>query len=176
MTYFQLSGKPTQTFNRIANQHTGPNQDPHLGHQNWKTNSAWTDGAFEFQIKITDNAKSRSFENINLYFSASPDDLFEIEHETDRRKRKWWHLWNTTYYLTKIKGFKGMDFTSTNINDIQLYANSWNLNEYSNTWNYNISEIDISVENTLTTTKQRKYNANLEVSGEIKKIGLKFGA
>ncbi|MCH8535608.1 MAG: hypothetical protein LAT51_11110, partial [Flavobacteriaceae bacterium] len=176
VTHFQLSGDPYNTFDWIANQQSGPNPDPGLGHQNWATNNAWTDGSFEFQIKVVDNSKSRSFENINLYFPASPYDLFEIEHETKKERRKFWHVWKTTYYRTKITGFKGMDFTSTDINDIQLRLNSWDLNNYSNVWNYHVSEFDIPIQNELTTTKQRKYNLNLDVEGQIKKVGLKFGA
>ena len=68
-----------------------------------------------------------------------------------------------------------MDFTSTNINDIQLYVESCDLNDYSNKWNYHVLEIDTSIENIIETTSARKYNANFEVSGSIKKIGLKLG-
>lgn len=75
----------------------------------------------------------------------------------------------------KITGFKGMDFTSTDINDIQLYVESWDLNEYSNSWNYHVSEIDTPIQNTVEHTSERTYNANLEAEGSIKKVGLKLG-
>lgn len=176
VTYFRLSGNPYLVFNQISNQQSGPNPDPVLEHENWATNPAWADGSFEIQINVRHGSKSDEFINKVLYFPASPSDLFEIEHQTERKRRKWWHWWNTTYYRTKINGFKGMDFTSTNINDIQLYVESWDLNDYSNRWNYHVSEIDTSIENTISTTSARKYNANFEVSGSIKKIGLKLGA
>lgn len=184
ITYFKLQGDAELVFNRMANQTNGSNLDPQRANQNWERERRvpWTDGNFEIGISITDNAKNRPNINFTLAFNARPDDLFTYTHESVVRRRGAWPVrWKRTYWRPVISDFKGLDFTSADINATVLHIHAWDLTEYSNIWNLEIKEIDFTTEISTKTSNVKKYNTNVNVDtsiplGDKIKVGLKFGA
>lgn len=184
ITYFQLQGDADLVFNRMANQTNGSNPDPKLKNQDWSRDRRvpWTDGNFEIGISITDNAKNRPNINFTLAFNASADDLFTYTHESVVRRRGAWPIrWKRTYWRPIIDGFKGMDFTSLDIDATVLQIHAWDLTEYSNIWNVEVKELDFTTEISTKTSNVKKYNTNVNIDtsiplGDKIKVGLKYGA
>lgn len=185
ITYFRLNGVPEDVFSSMSNQNNSANPDPIGTNQSWerdRTRVPWTDGNFEIGISITDNAKNRPNINFAFSFDAAPESLFTYSYESVVRWRGAWPIrWKRTYWRPKIDGFKGMDFTSTNLDATKLHIHAWDLTEYSNIWNLEIKELDVSTEITTKTASVKKYNTNINIDtsiplGEKTKLGLKFGA
>ncbi|GAL70041.1 hypothetical protein [Jejuia pallidilutea] len=183
ITYFRLNNNnPELIFSIMSDQNNSANPDPMRTNQSWerdRTRVPWTDGAFEIGVSVTDNSKTRGNINMAFTFPAAPEELFIFSYESIVRRRGWGITWKRTYWRPKIDGFKGMDFTSTNIDAIKLHIHAWDLTEYSNIWHLDFKEVDVSTEITTKTTNVKKYNTNVSINiplGEKEKAGLKFGA
>ncbi len=168
LTSFKLTGDPQAAYNYISN-----SQDPKvLAVINGS--SAWTDGAFEIGISLAYGAKNSNLGlEMTKGFSANPNDLFEITYDT---YGGWWSF-GLSIKTPTITGLKMMDFYDNPTNKIEFPV--WDLNNFSNQWKITFEEVDLQVTHTDTKTVSNKYNANFGLdfsTGEIKKIGLKFGA
>lgn len=185
ITYFRLQGNnPQGVFHLMSNTSNPANPDPQLTNQDWENNKRvpWTDGYFEIGINIVDNSKTRNVVNTSSGFSAKPSELFTYTHISKTVWRGFWPIrWKRTYYKPIINGYKGIDFTSTNLDATKLNIHEWDLTDYSNTWHYEFVEIDYTTETTSATSESRKYNTNIQIDtsiplGDKVKLGLKFGA
>ena len=60
--------------------------------------------------------------------------------------------------------------------NVNLPLFNWDLNQYSTSIKIEIEEVDQLVTTVATDTRTVEFAANFEISGTIKKVGLKFGA
>lgn len=184
ITYFRLNGDPKTVFDYISNQNNGEHPDPLEANQSWvrdRTRVPWTDGDFDISVSVTDNSKTRGNINTTFTFPAAPEELFTFSYESIFRRRGWGITWKRTYWRPKIDGFKGIDFTSIDIDAVALHIHAWDLTEYSNIWHIKIKELDVSTEVNTKTVNTKKYNTNINIDtsiplGEKIKLGLKYGA
>jgi hypothetical protein len=185
LTYFELQGSdPQHVFSIISDQSGIGNNDPLDANHDWdhdaRDRTPWTDGFFEFEVSIEDNAVNRAIKNTPVHFDAAPDELFEYEQETVVRTRGVWPVtWKRTYWRPIITGFKGMSFINGDSNQ-NLDIHPWDLLKYSNTWTLRFAEFDTSEDKKITSTNSVTFNTNVEANvnfpGDAVKFGLKYGA
>lgn len=186
LTYFELQGSdPQQVFSLISDQSGIGNNDPLDANHDWdhdqRNRTPWTDGFFEFEVSIEDNAVNRAIKNTAEHFSAAPDELFEYDQETVTRTRGVWPVtWERTYWRPIITGFKGMSFIDGDSNNQKLNIHNWDLLKYSNVWTFKFAEFDTSENIQTKSTNKSTFNtnveANVEFPGDAVKFGLKYGA
>lgn len=163
LTSFKLTGNPQVVYNTISSA-----QDPNFIQFTTINRNHWTDGSFEFQVKLAYGAKNSNLGiDTSRYFGLNPDDIFSI---TTVRV-------GVFHKRASITGLKVVDFY--NITDTKIEFPVWDLNNFSNQWKLTFLEVDTTITNTETVTATNKFNMNLSLepsTGILKKIGLKFGA
>ncbi len=158
---FSLQGvnnNAINTYNKIADQ-TG---DPKLiNNSTVNPIAGWTNGFYEFKVRVLLNARNGIGQEYITYFSAAPSELFQISYE--RRG---------SLYRPVISGLKVID-------ELNLPIFAWDISNYSTSVLVEIEEIDVSETTTITNTSQAEFATNFGIEGTVgtlKKIGLKFGA
>ncbi|WP_461532287.1 hypothetical protein [Sinomicrobium sp.] len=125
----------------------------------------WTDGFLEFKVSVLINARNGIGDEYITYFSAAPDDLFEMNYESRCGSSGFFKL----FYCPEFIGFKELQ--------LNLPLFQWDLNQYASSIKIAIEEVDLEVTTTITDTRTVKFANNFDIQGDVlKKIGLKFGA
>ncbi|MDR2954227.1 MAG: hypothetical protein LBV43_04015 [Prevotella sp.] len=160
ITTFKLLGDGRAAYNRIADQ-TDPNfRERYIA----IFQSAWTEGYFEFKIRVLVNASNGIGSEIIKYYSANPNDLFELEYELNNK------IMPKRYELKRV---------SLKMTEISIPLINWDLYQYASSIKIAIEEVDRTEITEITDTRQVKYAANFEISSTTKlmeKVGLKFGS
>ncbi|AKJ05937.1 Hypothetical protein AA314_07563 [Archangium gephyra] len=154
---FKMAGDPATAFSKIADQ-TG---EPRLVSITPEPNSGWTGGAFEFKVRVLLNAKNGLGQELVTYFSALPDELFDLTYD----EVVWY------YYKPRITGLKTKSLT------LPLFA--WDLNDYASSIKIEVEEVDITETIVQSESRTVKFATNFAIDpavGFLQKIGLKFGA
>jgi hypothetical protein len=185
VTYFTLQGDPEISFDRISDQSGLGNNDAIDANHGWdhdrRNRTPWTDGFFEFEISILDNAVNRGFKNTPRHFAARPEQLFEYTQEKVTRTRGAWPVtWQRSYWRPIISGLKGMRFTNGESDNQTLNIHPWDLLLYSNSWTVGFSEYDTAEDIRSNSSTSTTFNTNVEASttftGDSVKTGLKYGS
>lgn len=162
-----MNGRGMPMFNKIADQpNIGDPQYEYYKDKLGRNGYRWTNGDFEFIIRIILGSKSPTGNETTRGFFASPGSLFSFEYEKDKNGRQ---------DRTKIKDIRcNTYFINPNR---ELF--SWDLNTYSSQYKLSIEEVDSEEETTSTYNTTYEYASNFsynESTGETTKIGSKFGS
>ena len=122
--------------------------------------SGWSDGFFEFKVKVLLNAKNGIGTEFVTYFPASLQQLFRV--------------FSTQPYSGSP--FRINDLRIRRSMDLSLPLFNWDLNQYASTIKIEIEEVDRVQTTTVSETRTVQFATNFGIEGVIKKIGLKFGA
>lgn len=147
---FELLGNPEAALAKISDQ-TG---DPKKG----SGRNEWTEGEFEFLVKVGLGSISLVGSELKTYFRASGNDLF-------------YEGTGSGHGTKPVMGLK--------MKEMKLPLFEWNLEDYSTSVKIGIEEVDNteSVKNTQSTTVEFAGNISFDISWGTKvKKGLKFGA
>lgn len=161
---FKLTGTPDEAYDTIADQTSGPRNDPILKDPELYSPeaAAWTDGSFEFKVDVLVNAKNGTGPIITKRFTASPEDLFHLETSNYGRRG------GPPFFKTELLCLQAIRV------DIPIFK--WNLNEYSTSISIFIEEVDSEITETITKSRQVEFATNFEFTANlIEKVGLKFG-
>ncbi|MCE2995105.1 MAG: hypothetical protein ACK5WF_14010 [Cyclobacteriaceae bacterium] len=165
ITFFSLRGVPGSdngfsAYSKIADQ--AGEQRYRFGLVNGYRSvvSGWSDGFFEFKVKVLLNAKNGIGTEFVTFFPASINELFRVR---------------------STQPYSGAPFT---INSLRIrgdkYLNlplfNWDLNQYASSIKIEIEEVDRIENTTITDTRTVQFATNFGIEGVLKKIGLKFGA
>jgi len=160
---FEMVGDGLGALRKISDQAGDPQAKDEIpnGGRDTHPRSIWTDGEFEFKVKIYLGTKSPIGTELITYFRAMPEQLFDLIYT-----RK-----NGAYYkLTKAEPLRL---------NLSLPLFDWNLENYSSTIKIAIEEVDATQTSIVTSSTTVEFAANFEYSvgfGEVVKKGLKFGA
>lgn len=152
---FELLGDPEAVFAKISDQ----DGDPRIKSMNRRAIS-WTEGEFEFMVKIYLGSISIVGSDLTTYFRAKGDDLFYSVNGT-----------TTGRDIVAILKTKRMDLV------LPLFE--WNLENYSTSVKITVEEVDATqvVKNTTSTTLQFAGNFEFDPEWGTKvKKGMKLGA
>ena len=165
---FEMLGDPKYAMNKIADQTGDPRIDGKIYkkpiRQGSYVISGWSDGEFEFKVKVYLGAKSLIGTELTTYFRVDPSALFSVSHVGKRGEMP------KTFIIDKITLKKV---------SLLLPLFEWNLENYSSSVKIAIEEVDASqtVVQTSTTSSEFATNFNFDSTfGERVKVGLKFGA
>lgn len=159
---FRFINNPTAAYSLISDQRgtSDPKMDPML----WPTypvyppNSGWTEGGFEFEVRLLYNSKNGLGAEFKTYFGAMPQELFTVNYVKES-------------FLSWRPLIVGLPEKS-----LVLPLFSWDLKDYASTIKLDIDEIDRTETMVQTDTRQVKFATNFGIEGQVlKKIGLKFG-
>lgn len=163
---FELLGDAQTALDKISDQTGDPatdgNQHQHQ-YNGYSTITGWTDGEFEFEVKVYCGSKSAVGNEFTTNFRAKPEDLFIATFKIIKKDGK-------NYYSTDKLYTKKMH--------LSLPLFEWDLEDYSSSMKISISEYDASQTNqqTVTTSNEFANNFSFDVGwGSIVKIGAKFG-
>ena len=169
---FEMINNGIQNVNKISEQDSDPKLDGYWhskpivvlpGGGGRSIYTPWTDGEFEFRIKVYHGAKNFGGSEHITAFRAQPEDLFEVTTDTSPRR-------SNTYRILKVEN---------------LYVNpntplfEWNLDYYSYSTKIVIEEVDPSQTQKITQTTTSEFATNFGFDltfGDTVKQGLKFGA
>ena len=164
---FQMLGNPMGCINKIADQTGDPRLDGKWHSHNQGTYnilSGWTDGEFEFKVKIYVGNKSQVGTEYITYFRVDPQSLFKVESTKDYIEDK-----NT--------------FTVKNVTllrtSLSLPLFEWNLENYGSSVKIGLEEVDSQQSTVVSSSTSVEFATNFSFdvpSGEQVKVGLKFGA
>ncbi len=170
LTNFILEGDYSSWFDKISDQAGDPKQNDNLSIDQISSKEKclqyfWTDGAFEFQVRVLINSKNGMGSTLTKYFSAKPNELIEVTE------------WETRYigYPFKHNIYLPKKVINKYYNpNLELLA--WDLENYGMAWKFSIYEIDSSQELTETAEISSVYAMNFNLESTVKKkVGLKFG-
>ena len=164
---FEMNGDVVGAINKISDQAGEPQ---YYGNVTGTTiggairveGSGWTDGEFEFKVKVYVASKTAVGNEFVTYFRIKATDLFDI---TAAR--------NGDVYTVHSARNKRVLFAEP----IPLF--SWNLDNYSSTIKIAIEEVDNAetIVQTSSTTSEFATNFGFDATfGEVVKLGGKFGA
>lgn len=155
---FELLGDATGLLNKIADQTDDPKLKP-------STRSAtWTDGEFEFQVKVYVASKSAVGNEIVTNFRAAPEDLFTAKYVSSSSSGR------TTQVYAGVKPIRKI---------LSLPLFEWDLENYSSVIKISIEEVDATETTTIVNSTTSEFATNFEFNiglGEKVKTGGKFGA
>lgn len=152
---FELLGKPETTLAKISDQTGDPNISSYSSRRPY---IHWTDGEFEFLVKVYLGSTSFVGSELKTYFRASGDDLFMGGI-------------GSGYGSSSMLGLKKID--------MKLPLFEWDLEHYAPSVKIAVEEVDNteSIKNTESTTVEFAGNIGFDISwGTTVKKGLKFGA
>ena len=158
---FEMMGDALATYRKIADQDDDPKaidgiHPPGRG----RGTVHWTDGEFEFKVKVYIGTKNPTGSEFITYFRAKPSDLFEIS------------------YKQRARGAMYINSMTSKRLQLSLPLFEWNLEIYSATIKIAIEEVDATQTTKSTTSTTSEFAGNFEYNttwGEIVKKGLKFG-
>jgi hypothetical protein len=165
ITSFRLNGvsgtdAAFSVYNKIADQ-TGEQRFSFTNINGYRSVvSGWSDGFFEFKVKVLLNSKNGIGTEYVTYFPASLMELFRVR---------------------STQPYTGAPFRINSLRirgamDLNLPLFNWDLNQYASTIKIEIEEVDRVETTTISETRTVKFAANFGIEGVLKKIGLKFGA
>lgn len=167
---FELLGNAIGAYNKISDQNSDPKYTTIEGAtQDPGTLIKWTDGEFEFKVKVYYGSKSGSGSEFSTFFRLKPEELFyadRIEAGYIRGKNG----------LIRLYKFKELTLKRARLS-IPLFE--WNLESYSSNIRIAIEEVDgiETIVQTTTTANEFATNFGFDATlGEAVKIGPKFGA
>ncbi len=151
---FEMVGDPNLNLAKISDQSSEPK----------RTNStfgpAWTDGEFEFKVKVYLGNKNGFGSELITYFRAKPEDIFNLQRKRGDGRYEEGVSSNRKYYLS-----------------LPLFE--WNLENYSANIKIGIEEADATetIKQTTTSSSEFATNFGFDINwGETVKKGLKFGS
>ena len=161
---FEMLGDGVNDYKKIADQ----NEDPKtkIGARYNFPIINWTDGEFEFKVKVYLGNKNAFGNELVTYFRVKPDDLFSSEFKIIRNGVR---PGSSLYELTGLK---------PKLVKLTLPLFEWNLESYSSNIKIAIEEVDSqeTTVQTTTTTSEFATNFGFDASwGDIVKLGAKFG-
>ena len=151
---FELLGDPEAALAKISDQAGDPKK---IGYRNPQV--VWTEGEFEFLVKVYLGSVSLVGSELKTYFRANGNDLFRASNGSGRGGAKY------SMYLKK--------------KDMKLPLFEWNLEDYATSIKIAVEEVDDteSIKNTESTTVEFAGNIGFDISwGTTVKKGLKLGA
>lgn len=157
---FEMVGDPAYALNKIADQ-TG---DPKLNNSTGTRFPGWTDGEFEFQVKVYVGSKSAVGNEIITNFRAAPTDLFSPIYKESAQSGRTTRVYAGLVPIKKI---------------ISLPLFEWDLENYGSTIKISIEEVDATETSVTATSTTVEFATNFEyniAAGEKVKQGFKFGA
>ena len=166
LTSFELLGDPQNALNKISDQTGDPKIDgkwhEHYypggnGGYGYTIRTGWTDGEFEFVVRVYLGVKSPIGSELRTNFRAKPENLFLIEAEKNNDKFK----------------------ISTKKMKLSIPLFEWNLENYSPVVKIAIDEYDESqtVQSQFSVTSEFASNFSYDpVFKENVKVGMKFGS
>lgn len=164
---FEMRGDGKTSLYKIADQPDDPRPVDHkipAGRHRGGT-PTWTDGELEFKLSIYIGAKTPVGNVFETFFRISPDDLFELNINIDRKGR-------VTVKNAHIKKYYFPE-------PLQLFT--WDLEKYSANTKLVIEEVDVSTTITETNTHSYEYATNFSVEASSDsllgpvKVGAKYG-
>ncbi len=123
----------------------------------------WTDGEFEFKVKVYLGNKSAFGNELTTHFRLKPSELFDVRFSTGQTDPK-------ALYITHVNNKKASFF-------LPLFQ--WDLDNYSANIKIAIEEVDASETIKQTSSTTTEYATNFGYSAEIGKtvkMGLEFGS
>lgn len=153
ITSFSLNGDAFNAYDEISQ------ADDPKPRQIAQNGSQWTNGFFEFKVRVLINGKNGVGSELVTYFPADPQELFDIE------------------YL--LGGYILIESISLKTMELNLPLINWDLNQYSSSIKIEIEEVDLTVTTVITDSRSVKFANNFSIDptdGILKKIGLKFGS
>jgi hypothetical protein len=161
---FSPNANPYAILEEISDQSRDPAFKPIFGTS--ATFYPWTDGYFEFRILAQHGVTVGIDKELEVFFHASPDELFEVTY----RKIGTGTI-GGSFYLAVVTGFKEKTLKIPLIN--------WDLDKFSPIMKIHIEEQDDTETETTSFSYTAEYAGNFDYDigwGETVKIGLKFGA
>lgn len=161
---FELTGDAQSVISHICDQ-TG--SDPMPSGDVRGTNSGWTDGEFEFMVKIYVASTTGIGNELFKFMRIKPQDLFSPEkiHVSGSSTRP-------TYYYTG-------KYILNKCVPVSLPLIEWNLETISSVIKIDIEEVDSKETVKKMTTTTSEFASNFEfnaTTGDTEKVGLKWGS
>lgn len=157
----------SQDAQRIINKIADQTGDP-MPTGNIRTNSGWTEGEFEFLVKVQVASTTGIGTELKKYMRLSPNQLFRPE---------------TIFPATGNAGRSRPAYTGKYLLNEHIRVNipliEWNLETISPSIKISIEEVDFVESTKNTTTTSTEFASNFEyssTSGDTEKVGLKFGS
>lgn len=169
---FEMINNGLGNVNKISDQNDEPKLDGywHLkplvttpGGSGRSFYTPWTDGEFEFRIKVYHGAKNFGGSEVITSFRVQPEDLFKV-------------ITNTSPRNSDIYQVVGVENLYVNPN-ISLFE--WDLNYYSYSAKIVVEEVDQSQTQKVTQTSTSEFATNFGYDvtfGDTVKQGIKFGS
>lgn len=161
ITAFEMIGDANLNLQKLSDQAGDPERNGERYVSNNKT--YWTDGEFEFKVKIYLGNKNAFGNEFTTYFRVKPEELFSLDYINDRTSPQ-------NLLITGVKNKKVY---------LSLPLFEWNLENYSANVKIAIEEVDATetVKQTSTTSADFATNFGFSTeSGKKVKLGLQFGA
>lgn len=166
MIAFEMLGDGNSCLSKISDQ----SADPRRNGINIMGNSSrgatyWTDGEFEFKVKVYLGNKTAFGSELISYFRVKPTDIFNLEYIRNRNDPR-------NMVITGVSNRRA--YLST---PLPLFE--WNLENYSANVKIAIEEVDASEVVKQATTTSAEFAANFNFSanyGTSVKVGTQFGA
>lgn len=161
ITAFEMIGDANLNLQKISDQTGDPKRNDERYVRNRKT--YWTDGEFEFKVKVYLGNKNAFGNEFTTYFRIKPEDLFSLEYIRDRTSPQ-------NMLITGVENKKV--YLSTPLFE-------WNLENYSANIKIAIEEVDATETIKQTSTTTADFATNFGFSTEVGKkvkLGLQFGA
>lgn len=163
ITDFKMLGDGKAALNLIADQTGDPKSQAGTGGY---TLIPWTDGFFEFKIKLSVSSSNPVTSEVVKGVSVHPSLLFDVPYLFIAEPWRGGPMW-----LRDER--KPILLRTTNIS-IPLI--NWDLSMYSSTMKISFEEVDLTTTTINTTSRTDKFAINFEISsGSLLKAGLKFG-
>lgn len=155
---FKFINDPNLAYSLVSDQRGTSNSllDPSFKSASltYPSNSGWTEGGFEFEVRMLYNAKNGLGAEFQTFFGAMPQELFTVVYLRQ----------GLLYYPT---------ITSLPQKNLVLPLFSWDLKDYASSIKIEIDEYDRAETVVTSDTRTVKFAANFNVD---LKIGLKFGS
>lgn len=159
---FELIGDANGVYNKLSDQDSDPTY--FLEQTSGNKVIRWTDGEYEFKIKIYYGNKSGIGGEYTNFFRLKPTELYEPSYNSHKDNR------GNTYHT-----FKELTLERARLS-IPLFE--WNLENYSSNIKIAIEEVDGSQTVSQTTTSSTEFATNFSFDasfGETIKVGAKYG-
>lgn len=163
---FEMVGDAKTAYNKIADQTEDPKFDAGINERSYR--GGWTDGEFEFKIKIYLGSKNTTASELVKYMSIAPEQLFKLHSELQKSSG------SSSYSYTVFK-LEGVELKKANV---LLPLFEWDLENYSSTVKISIEEVDSqeTIRSVTSSTTDFATNFSFDVGfTEIVKLGMKFG-
>lgn len=156
---FTMVGNAVAAFNKISDQ-TG---DPNYNSETRGPSNPWTEGNFDFKVKVLINKKNGTTETLDKGFILHPSTLFTVNYVQDR----WFFGW--VYKVSSVQ------LKTAIVSNTPLFT--WDLNEMATQIKISFEEVDPSQTITESRTVTADIATNFEITaGLSEKVGTKFGA